>query len=86
MTKKDKLKIEKCEDGKEFVDFARKMGGEIRMGKGDHAVVKGPRGQTVVPLHELGKGLRAKLVKSFYAIGLAVLVALFAYVSAVFAR
>lgn len=64
--------LEQYRYGKEFVNHARCHNADIRNG-GKHCVVSTPRGSCAVPVHpqELGKGLRMKLVKTFIAIGLA---------------
>jgi hypothetical protein len=72
MMKMCKTSLDQCRHGKDFVDYAKSHGAtEIRFGKGDHAIVKTDKGQVVVPVgHELGKGLRAKVVKTFILIGI----------------
>jgi len=67
--------LQQLRSGKEFIHYAQARGAEVRNGKGSHAVVSTAKGQIVVPAHnrDLGTGLRLKLVKTFVAIGLAVL-------------
>jgi hypothetical protein len=67
-----KDRLEECRKGKEFIDYAKTHGArEIRPGKGDHFIVYGEKGQCVVPVsHELGKGLRHVVIKTFIAIGI----------------
>lgn len=67
--------LQQLRNGLEFVHWAKKHGAEIRNGKGSHCIVSTRKGQTVVPQHrrDLGTGLRVKLVKTFVAIGLALL-------------
>ena len=61
-----------CRHGKDFAQYAETHGAkEIRPGKGDHVIIKGERGMVVVPVaHELGKGLRSKVIKTMIAIGI----------------
>ncbi len=67
--------LQQLRSGPEFVKWAEHKGAQIRNGKGSHCIVSTQRGQTVVPRHngDLGTGLRVKLVKTFLAIGLAIL-------------
>jgi predicted RNA binding protein YcfA (HicA-like mRNA interferase family) len=67
--------LSQLRNGLDFVQYARRHGADIRNGKGSHCIVSTSRGQTVVPRHsrDLGTGLRAKLVKTFTAIGLSIL-------------
>jgi len=76
MTKKH---LEDCRLGKEFVNYALTHGAkEVRMGRGDHVVVKGENGQVVIPVgHELGKGLRSKVIKTLLLIGISAMIWLF---------
>lgn len=68
MTKK---RLDQCRTGKEFMQYAQTHGAKTEWGKGDHVKIFGPHGQTVVPVvHELGKGLRHKVIKQLLAIGL----------------
>jgi predicted RNA binding protein YcfA (HicA-like mRNA interferase family) len=64
-------------DGRKLIREAEKRGAEIRSGRGDHVIVKGPRGMTVIPNRQMGKGLFRKIVKQLALIGLALL---FAYI------
>lgn len=68
--------LEQLRNGLEFVKYAENHGAETRNGKGSHCIVRTERGSAVVPCHnkELGKGLRAKLVKTYLAMGLAIFV------------
>jgi predicted RNA binding protein YcfA (HicA-like mRNA interferase family) len=67
--------LESLRNGKEFVEYARKSGAQVRNGKGSHCIVSTANGSCVVPLHpgDLGKGLRCKIIKTFAAIGLALM-------------
>lgn len=68
MTKKH---LQECRKGQDFVDYAKSKGAKTEFGKGDHCKIYGPHGQTVVPVvHELGKGLRHKVIKQLIAIGI----------------
>lgn len=69
-------KLEQLRNGFEFVKYAEQHGAELRDGKGSHCIVSTERGSAVVPRHskDLGKGLRSKLVKTYLAIGLALLI------------
>ena len=68
MTKKH---LEECRAGKDFVDYAKVHGGTVTYGKGDHMHVHTGKGMCVVPVaHELGKGLRHVIIKTFMAIGI----------------
>lgn len=65
----------KHHSGMEYVKAAEKAGLEIKMGKGDHCIVKAPvgRGYEVIPLHkELSNGVECKLAKWFKAAGIVV--------------
>lgn len=69
-----KKNLRDCRHGKDFVAYASTHGAtEIRPGKGDHTVVKTERGMVVVPVgHELGIGLRSKVIKTMLAIGITI--------------
>lgn len=63
----------KKNSGEYFVQGAVKHGLQVRMGKGDHAIVYGPadRGMMTVPLHkELATGTCAKIRKWFLKLGI----------------
>ena len=63
----------KHHSGMEYVNAAKKAGLEVKMGKGDHCIVKAPigRGYEVIPLHkELSNGVECKLSKWFKAAGI----------------
>lgn len=63
----------KHHSGYDYLDAAKKAGLEIKMGKGDHCIVKAPigRGYEVIPLHkELSNGVECKLSKWFKAAGI----------------
>ena len=66
----------KSRKGKQFVVHAEKKQKfqrvDFRQSGTSHMVVTTDRGSAVVPVHskDLGKGLRAKLIKAFIAIGL----------------
>lgn len=78
-----KKHLQECRHGKDFVEYASTHGAkEIRPGKGDHVIVYGEKGQVVVPVgHELGKGLRHKVIKTMAAIGISISVLLILAVS-----
>jgi hypothetical protein len=70
MTKKH---LQDCRTGKDFMQYAQAKGAKTEFGKGDHCKIYGPHGQTVVPVvHELGKGLRHKVIKQLILIGIPV--------------
>lgn len=77
-----KKSLDQCREGKDFIEYAETHGAaQVRNGKGDHFVVYGPKGQVVVPAcHELGKGLRHKVIKTMIAIGISASVYFFFYV------
>ena len=63
----------KHHSGMDYVKAAEKAGLEIKMGRGDHCIVKAPvgRGYEVIPLHrELSDGIECKLAKWFKAAGI----------------
>lgn len=68
--------LDQLRSGNDFVHYAEKRGADLRNGKGSHCIIRTDRGSAVVPRHskDLGKGLRAKLVKVYLAIGLALFV------------
>ena len=71
-----KRRLDQCRSGKDFLKYAERGGAEIRTGKGSHHIVKTDRGMCVVPVHasDLGKGILSKIVKTFCAIGLGIVV------------
>lgn len=70
-----KKRIEQCRSGHDFVKFARKRGAEVQNGKGSHAKVRTGNGMAIVPRHnkDLANGTRASIIKTFAALGLAIL-------------
>lgn len=65
--------LDKCKSGKDFISYAETHGASVRNGRGSHFMVTTERGGVVVPYHashDLGTGLRHKIVKAFIAIGL----------------
>ena len=71
-----KKSVEDCRRGNELVDTAVTQGAEEERQTGSHKIVRLPNGKYVsVPCHshELGKGLRLKIVKAMLAAGLTVL-------------
>ena len=67
-----KKKLNQCRSGKDFIAYADRKGAVIRGGRGSHHIVKTDKGMCIVPVHarDLGRGLLAKLIKTFTAIGL----------------
>jgi len=67
-----KKRLDQCRTGRDFIKYADCKGAQIRTGKGSHHIVSTDKGACVVPVHarDLSKGLLAKLVKTFCAIGL----------------
>lgn len=72
-----KKSLQQLRSGKEFVQYAKAHGAEVRPGKGSHRIVCVPGGRPIaVPCHDnddLGMGLRKKLEKLFTAAGLVAL-------------
>lgn len=68
-------KLKQCRKGSDFVRLAEKSGADISNGKGSHVKVRNEKGIAIVPRHnkDLGKGLRASLIKTFVAMGIAIL-------------
>lgn len=68
--------LTRCKSGKEFIAYAETHGARISRQNGSHVVLATDKGSVVVPYHanhDLGTGLRHKLVKAFMAIGILVL-------------
>ena len=65
-------KLDQLRKGKEFINYAEKHGATVRQGKGSHKIVQFKGESFSIPEHneDLGKGLRAKIIKWFIAIGL----------------
>ncbi len=71
--------MSKTHSGSFWLNTAQSNGLETRMGKGDHAIIKGPngRGYIVVPLKkELGKGLDCAIRSWFKALGILISIGL----------
>lgn len=65
-----------CKSGRDFLGYAESHGASVRTGKGSHFMVTTSKGGVCVPYHashDLGTGLRHKLVKAFISIGILVL-------------
>ena len=66
-------KLNKCKSGKDFVNYAKRQGLDVKPGRGSHQKVyghtrDGRRTMMTVPVHgneELGTGLRRKIAKWF---------------------
>lgn len=74
-----KSSVNDCRKGDELVRYALNHGAEELRQTGSHVVVKLPNGEIeVIPSHphDLGKGLRAKVVKHLIAAGITLLIAL----------
>ena len=70
-----KKSVEDCRRGDELVDTAVAQGAEEERQTGSHKIVRLPNGKYVsVPCHshELGKGLRCKIIKAMLAAGLTI--------------
>lgn len=84
-----KSNLRDCRHGKDFLAIVQSSEHqtvkpvEVKFGKGDHVKVSTPKGTAVFPVgHELGIGLRSKVVKQLMAIGISCF-ALFVLVSQV---
>ena len=65
--------LSQCKSGKEIVHYVTSHGGTVRDGHGSHRIVSTTRGSVVVPVHgnhDLGTGLRCKILKVLAAIGI----------------
>jgi hypothetical protein len=74
-----KKTLQQLREGKEFHHYFKHHPNtlELRNGKGDHEIARGPSGMVVYPIgHELGKGLRATVIKMAIAAGLGILLLL----------
>jgi len=73
-----KKSLTKCKSGSDFCKHAEKHPNtlSVRYTKGSHRIYGTDKGSCVVPYHnrDLGRGLRAKIIKIFATIGLAVVV------------
>lgn len=68
--------LEQCHSGKDFIDYAKTHGANVRNGNGSHFMVTTAKGGVCVPYHannDLGTGLRHKIIKAFISIGILVL-------------
>lgn len=68
--------LEQCKSGKDFLQYATTHGARVRNGNGSHFVASTTKGSVVVPYHashDLGTGLRHKIIKAFLAIGISVI-------------
>lgn len=69
--------LEQCKSGKDFLEYASTHGGSVSYG-GNHPKVTTKQGGVIVPVpyhgnHDLGTGLRHKLIKAFISIGILIL-------------
>lgn len=68
--------LDQCHSGKEFIDYAKTHGANVRNGNGSHCMVTTDKGGVCVPYHanhDLGTGLRRKIIKAFISIGILIL-------------
>lgn len=73
-----KHSLEACKSGKDFLSYAQTHGATVRNGSGSHFVASTAKGSVVVPYHashDLGTGLRHKIVKAFIALGIMLILA-----------
>ncbi len=77
MGKRDDLY--QCRSGSDFVKYAYRHKAEVNGGHGGHIKVSTEKGTAIVPYHnhEMGTGLRQKLIKAFIALGLIFILYLF---------
>lgn len=73
-----KHSLESCKSGKDFLQYATNHGATVRNGNGSHFIASTAKGSVVVPYHaahDLGTGLRHKIVKAFIALGIVIILA-----------
>lgn len=69
--------LEQCHSGKDFIDYAKTHGANVRNGNGSHFIVTTDKGGVCVPYHanhDLGTGLRRKIIKAFLSIGILIII------------
>jgi len=73
MPKKDD--VNSLRTSREFIAYARRRGCEIIPGKGSHIKARNAKGFAVIPNHpgDLPTGTRRAIIKSFAAMGVAIL-------------
>ena len=70
-----------CRTGQDLADYAESHGAIVERQTGSHRILKLPNGEyEVIPVHrhELGRGLRCKIIKHLAAAGVTLFIAMIA--------